>query len=448
MSDSAGAQVDLLAGLLALAKDVTQARSEDLAAYAIVNQTFQLLPYHIALLWRPSPGGGHVTHASGLAKIEGDSPFVLWVNALAAQRMAQGGASGAPVALSAADLTPALAAQWDEWLPAHLLWLPLPAPAAPWPGVLVLARDSAFQDTEIALLQEAAVFYGHVLWGWQRKHHDWRARLRQRWQSKRVRFAALAACLLLLAPLRLSVVVGGEVVAQAPMVLAAPADAPVRQVLVRPNQAVKAGQVLYQLDDTAVRNRLAVAAKSLEIARADWLRSSQKGFADDASRSDVGALAARIEEKQAELAYLTELSQRLTVKAPSDGVVVFSDPLDLVGKPVVTGEHVMTLSDPARVALQAWLPPADAIALAPGAEMSLSLFTAPLASVPAWLEDSSYETQIAPDGGSAFRLRGRFGADKPQLGLKGTVRLYGERAPLIYHMLRRPLAALRRLVGI
>ena len=128
-------------------------------------------------------------------------------------------------------------------------------------------------------------------------------------------------------------------------------------------------------------------------------------------------------------------------------MVVFSDPLDLVGKPVVTGEHVMTLADPRRVALQAWLPPADAIALAPGADMSLSLFTAPLGSVPATLEDSSYETEIAPEGGSAFRLRGRFGAEQPQLGLKGTVRLYGERAPLVYHMLRRPLAALRRLAG-
>jgi hypothetical protein len=450
MNDSAKAQLDLLAGLLALAKDVTQARSEDLAAYAIVNQSFQLLPYHLALLWRPMPGaGGQVSHASGLAKIEADSPFVLWFNALAAHRAGQDQALQMQAAtLTAADFPAALASQWDDWLPAHLLWLPLPAPAEPWPGALCLARETPFEEGELAVLQEAAVFYGQTLWGWRRQQHDWRARLRQRWSSKRLRIAALCAGALLLVPFRMSVVVAGEVVALAPTVLAAPADAPIRQVLVRPNQSVKAGQLLYQLDDTAVRSRLAVAAKSLEIARADWLRSSQKGFSDDASRSDVAALSARIEEKQAELAYLNELSQRLAVKAPADGVVVFSDPLDLVGKPVVTGEHVMTLADPARVALQAWLPPADAIALAPGAEMRLSLFTAPLASVPASLEDSSYESELAPDGGSAFRLRGRFGDDKPQLGLKGTVRLYGERAPLIYHMLRRPLAALRRFAGL
>ena len=78
MNASADARVDLLAGLLALARDVSQARSEDLAAYAIVNQTFQLLPYHVALLWRPADiGTGRVTHASGLARIEADSPFVV-----------------------------------------------------------------------------------------------------------------------------------------------------------------------------------------------------------------------------------------------------------------------------------------------------------------------------------------------------------------------------------
>lgn len=451
MSDSADVRVDVLAGLLSLARDVSLAASSDLAAYAIVNQTFQLTPYHMALLWRPADiGAGRVTHVSGLAKIDAESPFVQWFNALAAHHVGHAEQAASTAArLGAADFPARLGAQWGEWLPAHLLWLPLPAPDQPWPGALCLARDTPFSDDEVALLQEAAVFHGHALWGWQRHHRDWRARLRKHWNSRRLRIAAVALAVLMLLPLRQSVVVEGEVVALAPLVLAAPADAPIRQVLVRPNQLVRQGQPLFTLDDTGVRNRLAVAAKTLEIARADWLRSSQKGFSDEASRSDVAALSARIEEKQAELAYLTELSQRLTVTAPAEGVAVFSDALDLVGKPVVTGEHIMTLASPALVALQAWLPPADAIELEKGAEMRLSLFTSPLGSVQAALEDISYETQVAPEGGSAYRLRGRFApGTPPRLGLKGTVRLYGNRAPLVYHVLRRPLAALRRFIGV
>lgn len=452
MNTSEDARLAVLAQLLSLARQVGQARSEELAAYAIVNQSFALAPYQSALLWRPADiGGGRVTHASGLARIEADSPFVLWMNALIGARLERGAqARECAEVLTQADFSGRIAQQWDEWIPQHMLWLPLPAPAAPWPGLLCLVRDEPFQAHEVALLQEAAALFGPTLWGWQRRHLDWRHWLRARLGGPRLRRAALLLALLLLMPLRQSVVVSGEVVPLAPIVLTAPADAPVRQVLVRPNQAVKAGQALFVLDDSATRNRLAVAAKSLEIARADWLRSSQRGFADDASRADVAALAARIEEKQAELAYLQELVQRLTVSAPGDGVVVFSDVLELTGKPVVIGEHIMTLSDPRQVALLAWLPPADAIALEPGAEMSLSLYTAPLGSLEARLEDSSYETQVTPEGGSAYRVRGRFvpGVAPPHLGMKGTVRLYGSRAPLIYQMLRRPLAALRRLAGM
>jgi len=40
------------------------------------------------------------------------------------------------------------------------------------------------------------------------------------------------------------------------------------------------------------------------------------------------------------------------------------------------------------------------------------------------------------------------GQDRPRLGLKGTVRLDGHRVPLIYWLLRRPLAVVRTFVGI
>lgn len=452
MNDKLHPHPNILAELLSIVRDITRARNEDLAAYAIVNQSFQLVHYQIALLWRPSEvGPGHVTHASGIARVEADSPFVLWMNALISYYLKhRAHARSQPIMVSKADFPPRLAGEWDQWLPEYLLFLPLPAPAAPWPGMLCIARDEPFQELETVVLWEACLFFGHTLWGWHRRHLNWKKRLKSWSRNRRVQAIAWIAAAILLLPLQQSVVVNGEVVPLRPVLLAAPADAPIKEILVRPSQAVKAGQPLFMLDDTNTRNRLAVANKTLEIARADWLRSSQKGFGDDSSRAEVSALAARIQEREAEVAYLSELLQRLTVTAPSDGVVMFSDPLDLTGKPVVTGEHIMTLADPRKAALVAWLPPADAISLRPGAEMSLSLYTSPLSSLQAHLEDSSYETQITPEGSSAYRIRGRFASDvkTPHLGLKGTVRLYGNRAPLIYHLIRRPLSSLRRLVGI
>ncbi len=436
--------------LLTLARDVATAPSEDQAAWHIVNRSFELQPYRLAWLWRPSgPVGGQVSHASGLARVEQDSPFVVWAARLGRQLAAASDGQQAFRQLTVADVPPDLACEWQDWLPEYLLWIPLPAPAAPWPGALCLACDQPVTPEMQLLLQELALFYGQGLWGWQRQHRDWRSRWRAWRQRRAFRLAAwgLLACLLL--PLRLSVVVPGEVVPAAPRALTAPTDVPVHSISVRPNEVVSAGQVLFRLDDTTTRNRLAVARQTLEIARAEWLRASQKGFGDDASRAEVATLNARIQEKQAEVAYLEELLERLTVRAPSDGVVVFGDPLELVGRPVQTGEQIMMLADPADVALVAWLPAADAIALQSGAEMRLSLYIRPLSSMTARVQDSSYETQLTDEGISAYRVRGQFEADseRPHLGLKGTVRLYGERLPLIYHLLRRPLAALRRQLG-
>jgi hypothetical protein len=36
----------------------------------------------------------------------------------------------------------------------------------------------------------------------------------------------------------------------------------------------------------------------------------------------------------------------------------------------------------------------------------------------------------------------------PRLGIRGTAQLYGDRVPMIYYILRRPVAFLRQWVGL
>ena len=55
----------------------------------------------------------------------------------------------------------------------------------------------------------------------------------------------------------------------------------VKEIVVKPNQIVKAGEVLAELDDTSLRNRLELASKALDIARADLQRATFKSFSDD-----------------------------------------------------------------------------------------------------------------------------------------------------------------------
>src|SRR5690606_27456224 len=103
--------------------------------------------------------------------------------------------------------------------------------------------------------------------------------------------------------------------------------------------------LIFTLDDTTLRNRREVASRQLQVARADALAAAQKAFASDASRAELAALDGRVAERAAELASLDEQMARIEVRAASDGVVVFADTNDWLGKPVVTGERVALLGD-------------------------------------------------------------------------------------------------------
>lgn len=159
-------------------------------------------------------------------------------------------------------------------------------------------------------------------------------------------------------------------------------------------------------------------------------------------------LTGRIAEKQAELAFISEQLDRARVVAPRDGVALFDDPSEWIGKPVTVGERIMRIASPEDVEIEAWVPLADAIPLGENAGLTLHLNASPLAPVAATLRYLAHDAVQRPDGNYAYRLRARLdGATEHRVGLKGTARLNGRWVPLGYWMLRRPLASLRAATG-
>src|SRR5690606_397482 len=103
----------------------------------------------------------------------------------------------------------------------------------------------------------------------------------QRWRALKrpVRVLLVALLLLLLLiPVRQTALAPGEVVALDALAVAAPLDGVVKTVHVRPNQPVKAGDVLFSLDDTTLRSRLEVALRSVAVADAEYLSATQQAF--------------------------------------------------------------------------------------------------------------------------------------------------------------------------
>jgi multidrug resistance efflux pump len=241
-----------------------------------------------------------------------------------------------------------------------------------------------------------------------------------------------------------------EVVSLDAQMIASPLDGVIRSIAVRPNQAVHKGQLLFSLDDTTLRSRMNVAERAVETANAELVAASQKTFDDARSRDEVASLAGKLEERRAELNGIRVQLDRVDVRAARDGVAVFADPNDWIGKPVATGERIMELADPQRPAIRIDLPVADAITLDVGAPVRLYLTVHPLSAYSGTLIETSYQSLITPDQIVAYRLRAAFDGDNDgaRIGLRGTVKMYGPRVALGYFLFRRPLSSLRARVGL
>ncbi|RKH80153.1 HlyD family secretion protein, partial [Corallococcus praedator] len=142
-------------------------------------------------------------------------------------------------------------------------------------------------------------------------------------------------------------------------------------VLVRPNQAVEAGTPLFTLDETTLRSRAEVLGKEVAVADAELLAASQRAFDNPQSKSELTVLNGKAQQRRSEWAAVTAQLARTNVLSPRAGVAVFSDPNDWIGKPVVTGERILQVADPAQPAMLVQLPVADAIALEVGAPVTL-----------------------------------------------------------------------------
>lgn len=447
MSDSS-VQLHSLGTLLQIEQDVRQAASESAVEFIAVNDSWRILPYRQAGLWRPDRLGRPALRlVSGLADLAADSPYQQWFNQ-ALQHLAPGLEAGKAQCLTLEALPPALHQGWREWMAHSALLVALPAPAGGAVGGLWLSLERAPGAAEVALIERLAGAYGHALWAWRQRPPFWLSSM-ARWRA-RPRRLWLAAALVALIPMRLTVLAPAEIIGKDARLIAAPQDGVVARFFVEPNQAVAAGAPLFALDDTSARNRNEVAAKSRAVAAAEYLRATQKSFNDGASKADLSALNARLEEKSAEAQYLKDLLERIQVNAPEAGIAVFSDQNDWLGKPVQTGERIILLADPNKVQIAIRLPVDDALSLEPGADVNLYLNVAPLGSVAGVLTQSSYEPALTSEGVVAYHLKADLAAGErvPRIGLKGTAKLYGGWAPLFYHVLRKPLAIVRRTLGI
>lgn len=462
MEGAAPSLPNTVGALLELGRRARQAASARELQFIAVNDSHALAPYRQAALWLQDGG---VACLSGVVQVEANVPYVLWLNSICSQLMH---GENPAVRLEAADFPDHLGAEWQEWLPAHGLWLALPGTKAagdsslaqPMAGGLLLARDLPWTDQEILLLSEWIDTWRHAWqalhrpprWSWhrakQRLHHALQVPEGRRWWQTTAARWALGALVITLFPVRLSVLAPGELVPANPAVLRAPLDGVIDTFHVQPNQLVRKDQPLFGFDEALIQTRLEVTRQALATAETEYRQTAQQALADPRLKAQLSVLTGKIEEKRAEAVFVADQLTRARVLAPQDGIALFDDPSEWIGRPVTVGERIMRIAAPSDVEVEAWVPLADAIPLNTDATVSLYLNANPLSPVDAKLRYLAHDAVERPDGSYAYRLRASLDETTThRVGLKGTAKLRGSWVPLAYWMLRRPLASIRATIG-
>lgn len=449
--------------LLSLAKSARGASSAREAGFGVVNDTRRLLDYRQSALWLTDGG---LYALSGVVQMEANVPYTQWVSSVfehldkssrpLSDATAQAGSEErGPCAFSALDLPDALKAQWSEWWPAHALWIPFES------GALVFVRDEAWHPSEQEWLREWIAIWGHEFVRCHRppltapiqQFKSWLINIFSQsdrpWWKRRSTAVIFGVLLTLLLPVRLTVLAPAELTPLNPVVIRSPLDGVIDTFHVQPNQKVRKDQLLFGFDEALTQSRLDVATQALLTAEAEYRQTVHQAMQDQRAKSQLSVLTGKIEEKRAEVSFLTGQLERARVHSPQEGIVLMDEPSEWIGRPVSVGERILRIASPGDAEVEAWLALSDAIRLEAGSELSLYLNASPLSAVQARVRYVAHDAVQRPDGQYAYRVRARL-TEKTEhrVGLKGTAKLHGDWVPLIYWVLRRPMASVRAYLGL
>ena len=320
------------------------------------------------------------------------------------------------------------------------------------------SASGAFSAQQIGWIESLVEATAPVLILRYQIDRPWLDRARAQWYDFRQRLAdpterglrwglgALTTALLVgaMVPMPHQVTANARLEGAVQRVMSAPQDGFLREVMVRPGDVVKIGQVLAQLSDDdlqgARRGRLA------EIAQ------HENEFSEAFARGDrAQAMTAqnKLVESKAQLSLVDQQLSRLKVVAPFDGVVIQGDLRQQLGAPLKRGESLLTLAPGLdwRVVLE--VDESDIAGLERGQVAGLRLAALPDQVIGLLLDRVTpvakntpsgvkYEIEARPNGAGA-------GAKGLRPGLQGVARIEMPARPLLWRAAVRSWQWLRML---
>ena len=434
--------------LLRIEGEARAAKSVGELAILIANETRKITRARQIFVLRPAASTGWlVLAATGLAKIDANVPLVQLITQAVGRLKADAGVNATREfkLQSYADPANETARLYPY---GHALLFPLSDKKGAVFAVVLLLREEAWRAGEQTLCARLSVSYAQA-WYWAATNNP--VGLGFKIKTRTAAISAVALLAVALFPVSMTTLAPLEIAARNATIVTAPIDGVIEAIPVDPNSAVKAGDSLIRLVDTNLRNKLAVAERETQVADAKVKKTLLLAVTDTRGRHELAIARAELAVKTAERDYARDLLARAAVVAGKDGLALFGDKREMIGKPVSVGEKIMEIADPAAVEIRVDIPVSDVIILMPGARVKVFLDSAPLTPLEAKIVRADYQAKQHDGAALAFRATAILSDDTipaPRLGIRGTAEVFGGTVPFVFYVLRRPISGLRQWAGI
>lgn len=458
MSKKAGQELMGLIKLISFFKQVRHKKNIEELGFFLVNDLFNLIKYRQCVFWTYANGRVHLVSGSGQVDVNHNGPLGQFIKKVVAKVVGEKAITDAAsvqqyvddqgyaqIEISSfADYKMFSADEIRDFISPHAVNVLLYDDRGVIGG-LWIARDAPLSEMEEAVLEDVSDSVAARLQFLSGKKFGGRRAGLLSGKTKIIVLIALGVFLLW--PVRFSVSVSAEIVAKNNTVITVPYSGLIKEINVEPNQAVSEGDLLFSLDKTQLENDYNVAVQQMETATQKLSNTQRQVFSDRSKTADLNVLKEEIKLKKLEVDYARQRLDLADIKADRDGVILFSDKNELLGKPVQAGSKIMILADPQDMELLVKIPSENMIKLDYDVPVRFFLNTAPLTPHKAKIYNVSYQPSRDPDSLLTYKARAEI-ADKEKiekLGLTGTAKLYGARTLMIFNVLRRPYLALRNL---
>ena len=267
----------------------------DALRFAVVNSTRKIAQFDQAFLVEPAMTGVWcVTRASSVSKIDRNMPLVRGIDAwLQHPGHAEVMKRGELRLVNLEQEAKAWGLRFTSFAQPNALWLPIKARDGRMLAALVALKTENWRPQHTALTMPLADAYGHAWDALAPRVAPAIDRMQSYVSKSRMAWGAAIVCVMAaFVPVPMSALAPSEIVAAEPMLVTAPIDGVIGDILAAPGAWVDQGAPIVKYVDVKLRNDAEVARRTRAVAEARYFKVVQSALATQKEMQDLATAKA------------------------------------------------------------------------------------------------------------------------------------------------------------